>query len=526
MSYKGQVFTLPFGQLGLRTDEAATVLPPYALIEANNIRISNNRIEKSPGVTKITSSALGSKIFALKEYRPTSDVSRTIIITENGTVWRDAGAGPVSIGTLSTPLIQQNIMMLEAGLEVTGQPKKLFIFSGNNQIKVITSDGASLSNIANPNTDWAASGYPTFGFIYLGRVIVLGGANDPHRIYVSDFADHEDFTAANTETLDFSIFTGEADRVFAGIVFRGVALLFKYPFGVYVLDGRQDLTSPQISKYSDAFGLASPQALAQGLGDVLGLNTFGSLTSLNATDQFGDLEAGDVFANAKVEDYFRQALTESGFIVSQAIYYPEKKSFYFTARAAGTTEQNRIIIIDVNSQQPRITLETKDEPCALALLRDANNIQRPIYGDSAGDIFLMDSNSYNVDNAAYEGSAQFAYTDLSFLDNSLADKNKNFDFLTVTYRAVGNYPFYCDVFIDEALRDTILITVNIGSALDSFVLDTDVLGEPGLRSGRFPIRSGFGKRISLKFYNTALNQGFIIEQVTIAFRPSNEGVSS
>ena len=413
--------------------------------------------------------------------------------------------------------------MLEIGPEITGANKKLAIFSGTTQIQIIDGDAVVLRDIANPNIDWAASGYPTHGVVYQGRFIVYGSINSPHRIYGSDFGDFEDFTGA--ETIEFGIFQGEADRIISSIVFRGVMVLFKEPFGIYFVDGTQSIVNPVIQKYSDAFGLASPHAIAQGLQDVLAFNTFGSLTSLKTTDQFGDLESGDVFSNAKVENEFRDLLDNDGFSISQAIYYPEKKAFYFTARASQTNQQNRIIILDVNGDNLRIHVETKSQANVLALRRDDNNIQRPIYGTDTGDVFEMDGSTFNVDGQSYEGSFKLTNTDLSFADPGLADKNKIFDFVTVYYRSRGNFPFQIEASTDLEIRDVVTVPGVAQGTLDAFVLGSSRLSDRSIRTARVPLRSCYGRRISLRFYNTGLDETFQIEQITLSFRPANEGVT-
>lgn len=326
----------------------------------------------------------------------------------------------------------------------------------------------------------------------------------------------------------FSIFPGEGDGLISAYVYRGLLFLFKKPFGVYIVDGRDpNIQNWTVVKYSDAFGVGSPHAVTQILGDLVAANSMGSITSLQASDSFGDFDAGDVLQNAKVEDYIRDNTNFNGIPFGQAIYYSEKKIAMFTAQSTTTNVRDRIIAIDVGRQNSRIYLISKDQPNCLALRKDTQGISRPMYGDQSGYVYLMDQQTFNVNGVPYIGEFQTAYSDFGQVSQEYAGKNKIFDFLEVNYVATGNNDFSVDIFVDGDFRQTLTFTQRFGTGLDSFVLDVDVLaGDANGGRNRKPLKSCTGNQISFRFYNNSSNESFQIERIIVGFRLSAEQVYS
>lgn len=326
----------------------------------------------------------------------------------------------------------------------------------------------------------------------------------------------------------FPVFPGEGEGIISAAVYRGLLFLFKEPYGVYIIDGRDpDSSNWTIKRYADSFGVASPHGIIQVLGDLLAANSIGSITSLQASDAFGDFEAGDILANAKVEEYVREQLNFAGLPYSQSVYYPEKKLAMFTGQSTSVMVRDRILVIDVARQNSRPYFITKDNPNCLALRKDSQGISRPMYGTQDGFVYLMDQQTYSNAGSSYSGEFQTAYTDFSQVDTGLAGKNKIFDFLEVNYLPTGNNSFLCDVYIDGDLRQTLSFTQYLGVGLDAFVLDEDSLAaDPSSNRNRKPLLSCTGNTISFRFYNNNLNESFRVERIIVGFRMSAEQIYS
>lgn len=527
MGYVGTSVPIPLGDLGLRTDEPSTSLPPNSLIKANNISLYSGRIEKAKGTVKYNTTPLSDGIVAVYDYWPTSVLQRMIVATEDGKLYRDTGDRTFTSGVAVAEglgTLDPSTHMVTGGQEATGNERKLFVLTGVSQIQVFSGDTATPADISDPSPDWSSGNYPTFGLIYQNRLCVFGSAADKHRAYFSTIDDHEDFTTGDPPT--FAVFPGEGDGLLTAAVYRGLLFLFKAPLGVYIIDGRNpDPATWTTTRYSDSFGVGSPHAVLQVLTDLTAANSFGSYTSLTASDSFGDFEAGDILANNLVENYIRSIFNANGIPFSQSVYYPEKKAAYFTGQSSAADVRDQMLVLDVVKQQLRITVDTKERPNCLSLRRDTQKIQRPMYGDKDGYVWLMDQPTYNRDSLPYIGEFQTAYTDFSFSSSELGGKNKIFDFLDVNYVATGNNDFYCDVYVDGQFRQTLSFTQRYGAALDSFVLGTDRLaGDTTGARNRKALRSCTGNKISFRFYNNSFNEGFMIERIVVSFRLSGEQV--
>ena len=384
---------------------------------------------------------------------------------------------------------------------------------------------ASTSLIFTAPSDWAVGdGTEVGGSVLYYTIRVLDTAGASGNIQITSM------TVTNT-TYDvapptFAVFPGESDGILSAYVYRGLLFIFKKPFGVYVLDGRDPSTANwTVTRYSDAFGVSSPHTITQVLGDLIAGNSNGSLTSLQASQAFGDFDAGDILQNAKVEEYIRNQLNFTGLPYSQSVYYPEKKIALFTGQSSSTLLRDRMLAIDVARENPRISIITKDQPNCLALRKDSQGISRPMYGDANGFVYLMDQATYNVAGTAFLGEFQTAYTDFGQVDSSLASKNKIFDFLEVNYVPTGNNNFYIDVYVDGSLRQTLTFAQVLGAALDSFVLDVSTLvGEATGKENRKPLKSCTGKKISFRVYNNNSSEAFQIERLVVGFRVSSEQI--
>lgn len=523
MGYIGQQTPIPLGQLGLRTDDPMTSLPPNAAIVANNIDMFDSRIGKSRGSRLYnTGTPLPDSLVAGIDWWPDPTLQRLIVATAGGEIYRDTGSGtfnsntPIKTGLLT---LDTQSIFVTGGSEQAGNNRKLFFFSRSNLVQVLSGDGTSFVDIATPPADWVAGRYPVTGCIFENRLIGIS----KHFVYGSKTSNHEDFsTTAPSDAFLFSIFPGEGDEIVACSVYKGRLFLFKRPFGVYYIDtnGSPTTANWSVKKLTDSFGVASTHALIQPQDDLVAGNNTNSITSMQATNAFGDIRNGDILANNQIEQYYKEVFDPEGIPYMHAVYYTEKKKALFTGRGYTSTLQDQILVMDVARQVIRFTVENKDQPNFLALRR-VGNIEKPFYGTDDGKVFTMDDSNYNVDDSAYVGEFQTPHMDFSYLDASLSGKNKIFEFLDVQFVATGNWSFFIDYFIDNKYVETLNFSQFAGAELDSFVLDTDSLAIQYTQTMRLPMH-GTGKRISFKIYNNNLNEFFKVEKMIVSFRIGGE----
>jgi hypothetical protein len=531
MAFTGQQAHIPLADLGLLTDMAPGQIPRGALIRANNISYETGLITKCTGSRKYNSTTFGSTVVALHDWWPDTVTQRFIVACANGNLYRDIGdgnfgpdAGSTNEPMTSTALmsLDPRAMFIDGGQETSGRTKKLFLFSGTNQVKVLDADGLTFATIRDPAADWVTPNYPSIGLIHRNRLWAFMN----QRAYASDSGDHEDF---NTNFLTQAVFPGEGGNISGAFVFKGRLFAFKEGGFVYYLDDADTDSDNWVwRKLASNFGLSSPHGIIEVMNDMIAVNDSGSPTSYSAVQSFGDIESADLLRSLRIEDYFRGITGFSGLDVLHACYYEAKKMAFFTYRTGARSTNDTLLMIDFNSQNPRSAFWPSHAAQCLTLRRDRYKIKRPVYGGSDGFVYLADQEDRLIGFTGAGGgsaiSAEFmiAHTDMRFLDERLAQKNKLFDFLDVEFKPQGSWNLEVDVYIDGQFSETINFLMDVrDDGLDSFTLGGDTLGRDESQTIRKPLH-GSGRRLSFLCRNTGSNQNFAIAGFTVGFRVSAE----
>jgi len=528
VGYTGQQISLPLGNHGLITDRADSDLPPGALVLAENVQFDGSKVLKSPGSLKYTNTALDGAVVGLFDWFPDAVTQRMIAVTRAGSIYRDTGDGnftsQIAIKTgLATPSNQT--FFTSGGAELAARDKKLFIFTGANQVQVLAADGTSVADIAKPAADWSTF-FPKAGIIHQGLLWAFGNANAPHRIIASDPEDHEDFTSVNI--LTFEVFPGDGTGLEAAVVYNGRLFLIKDGQGAYILDDTDtNTTNWGFQKLKSSFGAASPHSIIQVLNDVLLKNETGSITSLVATDKFGDVESGDVLQSMRSEGFMRENTTRTGNPDTHAVYYPDKKQGLVTYRSNDSAVSDRLLIIDFNETNAKISWEKKDQITSMTLRKNpSNKVDRPIYGDENGDIFLYDNDLRSVDGNAYTGEVETPWLDFGFVDQALAGRHKLFDALELVFEVEGTWTVDVTVKIDGQQQQVLTYKQYLGNGLDAFVLDSSALDnllvDPRENQYRRRRLLGSGRRIKLNIKNSGNGERFTLLKTIFSFRVADE----
>lgn len=532
MSYKGQVFRIPMGSRGLTTDEVQTRTPMDALLEATNITFSNNMAEKEPGSIRWNKSALPAGVAALSDYWPDDVSQRVLALTQAGDLYKYIDPmQPVLLGpksatdALGITLASDRPPCFVTGGSEDGGPRKVFLLTGTTQVQVVSGDATTRYNISKPALDWIDGKFPTAGCIHAGRFTAWGNRNFPHHIYLSAATDHEDFQTPGT-TLFFPIFPGEGERVLGCYNFKGRLFVFKFPYGVYYLDDSDpDTANWAVRKLSGVFGAASAFAFVEGLDDLLVANAQGSITSMTATQAFGSITQGNVLRNLRNENYMRQITARFAYLHRYGVWYEDKKTALFTYQSSGGIRNDLMLVINyADPQTPKVSWSTKDQANCLTMVKDSLGVPRPFYGAEDGYIYRMDWPTWDVAGSAYTGSFKTINLDFGQSDPSLAEREKLYDFLEVSFEESGHWNLSVDVYIDNYFSETLTVPLTKRQYLGNFHLGptgvNQALGR-AVQSFRVPLH-GKGRRIAFKCYNSGLRQHFKITELAIYFRPAGQ----
>lgn len=519
MSYQGTKVKIPLGDIGLLTDIAQDKTPPNSLIKARNICFFNGTVQKAPGAVPWNRDTLGKPIVATHNWWPDVVTQRMIAVTSDGDIHigRDRVFGTAVNTDLG--LLNPNCLFTEGGLETAGRPKKLFLFTAGKTLpQVLTGNGSTFTPIALPNTDWTGNRFPKCGVIHRARLWAFSG----HIAYASATGDHEDFQA-NTSRID-PIYPGEGDEIRGAFVFKGRLIVFKDGGFVYMLnDDDSDQANWVFVKIASNFGLAAPNGIDEVLNNLYAGNNTGTVTDYAASEKLGSVEAADLVQDLQFESYLRGTTSKVGVSEQHMLYYPEKKLLFVTYRSAYYTTNDMLLVFDFGRTPVRPSYWIKGRPQCLALYKDVNQIQRPMYGSADGFLMLMDQEDRSERGIAYSAEFQIPHLDFSHAAQELSSAEKQFDHLAVHYVPEGIGTLMCDYYIDGRFIETISfpMTQYLSPRLDTLELDRDRLAQRNNETVVRPLR-GTGRTFSAKFYNSNANESFQVSAITVMFRGGGE----
>lgn len=521
MGYTGNRVKIPLGDMGLLTDISPDKVPPNALIRANNVTFTNGNVQKAPGAIRWNATPLSAGIVAAHFWQPNLITDRFIAVTSVGDIYkgRDRQFGIAINATISSTLTP-NCAFAEGGAETAGRGKKLFLFTGGaTNPYVLSGDGTAFTTIASPNVDWTGTNFPKFGVIHRNRLWAFAGQIS----YASDSGDHENFQTAH---LTEPVYSGEGGELRAGFVFKGRLFAYKDGGFVYLLDDTDtDETNWHWQKIASNFGLAAPNAIAEVLDDMLAGNTTGTINSYAASQKLGSVEASDIVQELQFESFLRGNTSKVGLTEQHLLYYAEKKILFATYRSAYYTYNDMLLMFDfANPHRVRPAFWIKGSPQCLAFYKDANQIQRPMYGDKDGYLNLLDQEDRTEGGTAYTGEFQTPHLDFSHADQKLSAVGKQFDFLAVHYVPESSGNLSCDYFVDGRYVETLSFPMikYDRPELGVLLLGTDRLAQANTETGIQQLKAS-GRTISFRFYNAGSNQSFQVSAITVYFRSGGDG---
>jgi hypothetical protein len=549
MAYIGQVLPVPVGVDGLTGNNNQSQHTPEQLIQANNITLRSGTLQKEGGAAKYNSTAITGtpSILAGWDWWPSSGTQRMVVVADDGKIYKDTGDTTFSVTLKSgLTLSAETVSFCEGGAEVAANNRKLFIFTGQNVVQVLSADAATTSDLATPPADWTGSTQPTFGVIHEDRLWGGGNSNDPHRIYYSTVSNHEDFTTSGGSGTggagsagSLSIYPGEGEKIVGAISFRGFLVVFKYPVGIYAIDTTASDwisgSSVRVTKVTDQLGTLNSHTIMQIDNDVLFLSQGGNPHILSGVQQFGDLATSDIGNRVDFAEWVRNNTALNNLTKSQGVYYEGGSEAHIAMPGLGASTNSVRMVVDFNkdvaaSSVDRFSLKTlprfrwsdRDTPISMWLRKDTNNILRPVYGDATGTVWLMDQDSRSYGGTGYQGIFQSSHMDLSTMEPKFGTIRKLGDFLELVVEPKGNWNLSVDLYWDSNLEDTYQYNMGTtGATLGSFVLDTDKLAEEQVINKKRRI-TGSGRRFSIAGRNSGDGQDFSVGAFFLHFRPGDE----
>ena len=387
----------------------------------------------------------------------------------------------------------------------------------------------SVHQITRPPADWHDGNQPAAGFILEGRMAAFGNNNGLHMLYVSSLIDHEDFLS---DPLTFPVFSGQGEKIIAGIYWRGQGWLWKRPRGIYRIDSRQlNPLDWQVHEHSKAVGCAGPRALTlvrgqarqQFFDDVLFLAPDGSWHRLSKTAAYqeGDVNASSI-SYATFGEFIRENVEKTRLEAAQMIYFDEIEEVWAALTLRGGSLNTLRIKANLKRLEEygiRFHHSTFPECEALALKINADFTVRPMAGGSGGFVRELAHPSYSDAGVAYQSEWWTHDDDFGELGDQYRLNMKNFHWLIVEGISAGDWPITVEVYIDGLYRYSLQFSMlgkDTGFVLDRDLLDVAAVGTLRPLFGQRRLR-GRGRRIAFRAYVNTQGQFFKISRIQVGF---------
>lgn len=509
-----QVVEITLGREALYGIRNRNLIPLGGLIQLRNATLEDHSIRTGGGAAFVGSTA-GATLTAryALDFWPTTSIQRTLVSWDDGTISKDDGSGGgwsnVKSGLTTTGHVP---FIYEGGAEASGNNRKAFHCDRVNAVQVLSGDGAATTDIASPPADWTGSNQPGGGFIHQGYNWMFGNANSPHSLYRSLQNNHENFT---TSVYTLRVFPGEGERLVAGLSYKGIGIVWKYPFGVYAVDTSDpDDTKWRVLRVGQP-GAAGPANVVAIEDDLLWVAPDGSWHLLSATTATGSVRAEDLTAR-KLGSFVRENVNLAQLASAQLRHYPHKQEVLLACHGSGQTAKNRRLHMDLNRRTEigeRWIWWDRDRNEAL-FMRKVSEIMTPAFVDNVGQLWLLDRTDRNANGSAYTFELFTRDSDFAEIVPGWQGRYKNLRFVQLEYDPRSTATITLEVYADGSLLQSISISLTAGAAalpqILPFTLGTGSL----LSSIRRRIR-GRARRLALRITSSVVNTDISFTRILV-----------
>lgn len=510
MGYTGRTYIIKCDAGGFSYNPNIDAIAPNAMIEpSRNINIYNGYRQPRGGTSKINGTAVSGspQIMGLIDYILPAGTQFIVFATSDGKIYKNSTT-TIKTGLTSNKITNFSIFQNN-------------LYSTNNTDVVQKWDGAAgtTSNITNPAADWVTLGQPI-------QIVVHGKGNSERmwavcgtkKIYASAVNSDNFVTGVVAIPLD----TKDEYGTIGMVEWKDNLIIFGKR-QAFIIDDTSLTTSEW--GYDNApwsGGVGNHRLICKTDNDIICMTIDGDIYSVSAAIQTGDYKASSIARPAFIDRWIRDNIDLSQIDKFHSVYDPVTRRAQFFMVKKATSIVN--ICLSFNIDRP--ALEGWDAPyentgfnsgynasCA-ALIRKAIGNNKVYTGDYSGFIWELEKANINDDSNAYYKGFTFPYLTLS-ADPSMT---KHIWKGRIVTEPMGSYNLSINTWVDNTLLATSLISLaGTGAVLDSFILNTDILGGQYLIDSDFPIGE-VGKRIKGEFYNNGLNEDFRVSDILIHFR--------
>lgn len=555
MAYRGLIVPINLCWGGMNGTRNSTRVSPDEAIDAENISLEGGVLRKAGGATKYNSTTIGASVDILGgwDWRPDSSTKRMVVLGNNGKIYKGSsgtftayqnGSGADAAATITSKTVP---VFVEGNNATAGSYRRLFILgvewtSPAGQLNNIWGNDDTNVGTITEHADWTSGNFPITGTSHgvgdagsgtpkvpNSQLWVAGAANRPHTLYYSVDTAHTNFTGTGSGQIN--VFSGEGDKIVGLISFKGYLLVFKWPYGIYMLNTLSVSESFwNVRRITDQIGLAGPRAFAKGPGgEIIFMSPEGSIYSINdAAGGSGSFELTKISEGGDIDEWMRTYAAQGDALWGvQALYYENKREFHFAIPKQGSTTNTWRVVLDFNRPDlVRWHYQTNLTPISLWNTVDSTGINRPTLGDDVGFVWQLDQSTKSVDGSGFPSTVKSGEMDFSRVKPVFTTTEKRGEFLELIAENVGGgNTIDIAYFWDGKYEDTVQFNVGKadGPVCDTAVCDDAILSDPLYKQIRDKKRiTGEGRTFSLELSQDGPSTDFAISQLLLHMVPGDE----
>jgi hypothetical protein len=441
---------------------------PFLLNARNIIYEFDGGPHKAPGTIKYNAATLGA----------TSDIRGVYDYWRQGT-----GGSPVQklIACTDTRIVQGDVSgnsftNLFTGLGATGVPQ----FSTFDDILIIGFDSiADVPRSWDGTTAQNLAGSPprfSFSVSHKNRQWAAGNYALPSRLYYSANVDPEDWTGVGSGSIDIN--PNDGDMITGLVSHKDNLIVFKGPNigSIHRISGSSPTGSDAFAVIPFISGVGAHwiNSIFRYGDDIGFLGITGAIHSLTATLNFGDFTQS--YLSYPIGSWLRDnvSLTRARYI--WAANDPVNSRIYITFTQPGATSNNAVLVMDYRfllqgERYPRWALWDNISFGSMGMIIDTNRKKRVFMGGYTGYVYKGDQVSRSIDGTSI--SMQVTTPFLTYGDEW---REKTISAAALNIRPYNNNNITFGWQRDLNTSQSQTVTQGGGVLLDTFLLDTDILG--------------------------------------------------
>lgn len=440
-------------------------VPLGGLVVCRNMSLAAFSWRTGGGAAKLGDAITAApKILHAIDYWPTPNQQRTVVVANNGRIYKDDGSGR-NWTSLTSGLVQGTGEVPHfciVGAEAPGEPRKLVYMDRVSGPLVLVGDAAALTAITRPAADWTGRNQPAWCLAHQGYNWAGGNLNAPHTLYRSLAIDHQDFL-----TVPYTLICGPESHeqyTVGGVSYKGGIVVGKFPVGTYFVDTSTDLDPLKWTAQLVASpGWAGGHAGAVVEDDVVWMAPDGSWHSLTAAlgVQKASIRASSL-SYRKLTSWPSQNMNLALVADTDFLYYADGQELIMSYAATGSLDLDHRLHLDLNNKAEvgdNWVIWDRDLNASLFLRQLAGGRSIPAFGDDAGQIWLLDQDVRTKDGAAYTSEFMLVDTDFAMLFRNWMGRKKNGRFLQLEYLSNTEIPLTLDIYLDGVKTQTMALTL-------------------------------------------------------------------